>query len=269
MKRLRDIDRLLAERAVGDEQHLVGLHARAKFLHLLDQIRVDLKAAGGVEDHAVRRGGQRRAEAGGAEGGHILGRAVRVETEFLLLRQDFQLIDGGGAVDVGADDERAIAAFFEELAELGGRGGLARAVEADHQDFQRPHAGEFGRALAEQGDELVVDDFDDLLAGRDALEHILADALGLHARDEVAGDLEMHIGREEGGAHLSEGGRHVFFGEFADATEVTERGGEFIGERLEHGSRHRWGISRREATAGRSVRSVNARWDRLRPLSTA
>lgn len=81
---------------------------------------------------------------------------------------------------------------------------------------------EIGCALAEERDELVVDDIDDLLAGHDPLEHVLPDALGLHARDEVARDLEMHVGREQSGAHLSEGGGHVGLREPADAAKIAE-----------------------------------------------
>ena len=63
----------------------------------------------------------------------------------------------------------------------------------------------------------------------------MADAVGLDALDEFAGDLEVHIGREESGAHLLEGLRHVFFGKFADAAQVAEGVAEFFGEGFEHG----------------------------------
>jgi len=157
----------------------------------------------------------------------VLRDAVAVEAEFLLLREDLKLVDGGGALDVARDDERAIAAFLEQLAELDGRGGLARAVEADHQDLERPRGGEVGGAFAEETDQFVVDDLDDLLAGGDALEDLLADALLLYALDEVACDLEVDVGGEERGAHLLERLRQ-FLGKFADAAEVAEGGAEFF-----------------------------------------
>ncbi len=109
-------------------------------------------------------------------------------------------------------------------------------MQADHQDFQRPRRGETGRAFAEEPYEFVVDDFDDLLAGGDPLEDFLADALRLYALDEFARDLEMHVGGEEGGAHFLECVRHVFVGEFADASEIAERAAEFFGEGFEHGT---------------------------------
>jgi len=108
-------------------------------------------------------------------------------------------------------------------------------VETDHQDLERACGGEGGGAFAEEADKFVVDDFDDLLARGDALEDFLADALLLHAVDEFADDFEMDVGAEESRADLFEGLGHVFFREFADATEVAESVAEFFGERFEHG----------------------------------
>jgi hypothetical protein len=55
--------------------------------------------------------------------------------------------------------------------------------------------------------------------------------------DEVAGDLEVDVGGEQGGAHFLERVRHVFFREFADPAKVAERAAEFFRERFEHGAR--------------------------------
>ena len=86
--------------------------------------------------------------------------------------------------------------------------------------FRWRAGGEVGGALAEEIDELVVDDFDDLLAGADALEDLLAQAFFFDAGDEFAGDFEVDIGAEEGGAHFLESDGHIVLGELADATEV-------------------------------------------------
>ena len=80
-----------------------------------------------------------------------------------------------------------------------------------------------------------MDDLDDQLPRGDRLQHFLAGALLLHALDELAGDLEVDIGGEQGGAHFLECVRHVFFAQFADAAQVAQRTGQFVGEGLEHG----------------------------------
>ncbi len=108
-------------------------------------------------------------------------------------------------------------------------------MEADHEDFEGAGGGEFGGAFAEEADEFVVDDFDDLLSGRDAFHDFLADDLLLHAVNEFAHDFEVDVGGEECGAHFFQGFGHVFFGEFAYAAEVAEGVGEFVGKGLKHG----------------------------------
>ena len=52
------------------------------------------------------------------------------------------------------------------------------------------------------------------------LEHFLADGGGLHAFDEFANNLEVHVGGKEGSAHFLECVRHVFLGQLSDAAEV-------------------------------------------------
>ena len=56
MEGLGDVDRFLAEGAVGDEEDLVGLDASAEFFHLFDEVGVDLEASGGVEEDEVGAG---------------------------------------------------------------------------------------------------------------------------------------------------------------------------------------------------------------------
>jgi hypothetical protein len=72
------------------------------------------------------------------------------------------------------------------------------------------------------------------LAGGDGFQDILTDALGLDAFDELAGNLEMDVGGEQGGAHFLERLGHVFLGELADAAEVAQGVAQFFGERFEH-----------------------------------
>ena len=234
MKRFGDIDGFLAQCAVDDEENFVGLHARVEAFYFLDQFVIDLEPTGSVEDNAVGRGGLRCGQRRKADGGDVQGGTIRVKAELFLLGEDFELVDGGGAIDVAADDQGAVAAFFEEFSELGRRGRLARTVEADHEDLERTGTGEGRRAFAEEFDQFVVDDFDDLLARGDALEDLLADALRLDAFDEFSRDFEMHVGGQQGGAHFLERLRHIFFREFADAAEIAEGTAEFFRERFKH-----------------------------------
>ena len=67
-----------------------------------------------------------------------------------------------------------------------------------------------------------------------AQRQVLADALRLDALDEFAGDLEVDVGRKQGGPHLLQGLGHILFGELADSAQVAQGGGQFVGERFEH-----------------------------------
>ena len=71
-------------------------------------------------------------------------------------------------------------------------------MQADEHDDGGWVGGEVGRAVAaaEQGDELAVDDFDELLARGQALEDILAESLLFDPLNKVLGDLEVDVGFE-------------------------------------------------------------------------
>ena len=165
---LRGGDRVLADHRVDDEEHLVGLHGVADVGGLLHQLGVDAEAAGGVDDDDVvdlalglldRRAGHRDrvadAVAGlGGEDGHADALAV-----------DLELLDGVGALEVGGDQHRGLALLLEPQRELGRQRRLAGALEAGEHDDRRAGLGVAQPAglAAEDRDELVVDDLDDLL----------------------------------------------------------------------------------------------------------
>ena len=116
------------------------------------------------------------------------------------------------------------------------RRGLARALQADHRDDGRvARQVEDAVAGTEQLDELVVDDLDDLLAGGQAREDILADGLLANARDEVLDDLEVDVGLEQGEPDLAHGGVDVGLADPAPAGQVAERRSKALAEGVEHG----------------------------------
>jgi hypothetical protein len=109
-------------------------------------------------------------------------------------------------------------------------------VQAHHEDAGRlPAQIERRVGRAEQFDQFIADDLDDLLAGLDAAHDLLADGLLFHRLDEIPGHLEIDIGFEQGHAHLAEGVRDVVLGDFAETAQVFERLLKFAAERVEHG----------------------------------
>jgi hypothetical protein len=79
-----------------------------------------------------------------------------------------------------------------------------------------------GIGRAEQVHEFVVDDFDDLLAGLDALDDFRADGLGFDPFDEIAGDLEIHVGFQQRHADFAQRVGHVGLGDFSEAAQVAK-----------------------------------------------
>jgi hypothetical protein len=67
-----------------------------------------------------------------------------------------------------------------------------------------------------------MDDLNDLLAGLNALDDLLADGLGFDAVDEIASDLEIDIGFEQGEADVAEGIADIFFGDLAQTAQVAK-----------------------------------------------
>ncbi len=96
-------------------------------------------------------------------------------------------------------------------------------MEADHED-RAGVAAQFepGVGRAEQLDEFVMDHLDDLLAGLNALHDFEADGFGFDAFDEVARDLEIHVGLEQRQPHLAQRLADVGLGDLAEAAQVAK-----------------------------------------------
>ena len=233
---LRDVDRLLARHRVDHEQGLDRLDRGIDRRDLLHQRFVDGQASGGIEDHDVAGLALGRLEAlsrdlrdgrplRGAEHGHVE-----------LAPECLELVGGGGSVRVGGDEQRSATLLDDMARQLGRRGGLARALQADHRHDSRIAAQvEDPIAGAQQVDELVVDDLHHGLTGGEALQDVLADRLLTDARDEVLDDLEVDVGLEQREAHLAHRGIDVGLADPAAAGQAAERRPQALAEGVEHG----------------------------------
>ena len=155
-----------------------------------------------------------------------------------LFAEHLQLFLRGGAVDVERRHQHLLALLFlEQLAELGGGGGLARTLQADHHDHHRRRGIEVEPDrlfAAEHLDQRVVDDLDDLLAGGDRLEHGLANRQFGDVVDEAADDRQRDVGLEQRDAHLAHGVANVLLLERTAPTKLVEHAAETIGQGIEH-----------------------------------
>ena len=90
-------------------------------------------------------------------------------------------------------------------------------------------------AAAEQAGHLLVGDLDDLLAGAQALEQVCVEGAFADAADQIAGDLEVDVGLEEGHADLPESSVDVLLGQPALVAEPAEDPVQLFSEGFEHG----------------------------------
>ena len=124
-----------------------------------------------------------------------------------LVREHGELLLGGRALHVERGQERAPALLgAQPIGELGAGGGLARALQADHQDHagRRPAQVELARFAAQQIDQVVVHDLDHHLAGRDAFQDLMADRALADRADEILDDRQRHAGLEQGDANVAQ-----------------------------------------------------------------
>ena len=126
---------------------------------------------------------------------------------------------------------RAVAVLRQPARQFAGGGGFARTLQADDQEDAGRLVGEaqLRFVAAEDLDQFVADDSDDLLGGREGREHFLAHGLLLDAFDELFDDFEIDVGFEQRHADFAQGRLHVFGGELAFAAQVLEDTLQFVG----------------------------------------
>jgi hypothetical protein len=109
--------------------------------------------------------------------------------------------------------------------QLAGGRGLARSLQAGHQDHGRRAVGhrQLGAGLAHQLGQLLVDDLHHLLAGRQAVEHVRSHRPLLDAGDEILDDAEVDVGLEQREPDLAHRLVDVVLAQPALAAEAVER----------------------------------------------
>ncbi len=226
-----------------------------------------MQAAGGVDDERVAahvasfaaRLLRQPLDQRGAGGLALL--VALVKLGFDGLGDDLELLARGGAVNVDRNQHGPMAALLEPCGQLAGGGGFAGALQSGHQNHRGRLRGEFEarRVLAQQRDQLVADDLDDLLGGRKRGEHFGAHGLDADVLDQVARHVEVDVGFEQRHANLAQGLGDVLFGERALAAKGLEGALQFVCKVLKHRSTSSvsWRVLRAREGNRRRPRSQN------------
>ena len=223
-------DGVLTGHCVDHEQNFVRVDRGLDGLELVHERLVNVQTACGVEeDHVV-------AVPHGVSDGCLcdIDRVCLAHFEngnAELSADDLQLLDGGGAVNVAGREQRIFVLLFEQAREFCAVGRFARALQADqHHDGRRLGSDLDLLVLAahERG-QLFVDDLDDHLRGREAFEHVRADAALGRLFDEVLDDLVVDVGLEQRQTDLAHGFLDVGLRQAALAAQLFERVRELFG----------------------------------------
>ena len=218
------VHRVLARHGVHHQQDLVRRDGLADVGDLVHQLFVQLLAAGGIHDQVVVAVGLGVVQGllGYFHRGDLVPQGEHGHAD--LFAQDLQLFDGGRAVDVAGGQQRPFMLVLEVEGDLSGRGGLAAALQAGHEDDRRRLGGDvqFRLAAAHEGGELLVDDLHHLLAGGEALQHFAADGPLLDLGAEILGHLVVDVRFQQGHADLAHGGVDVGLRQGAAVPQLAE-----------------------------------------------
>ena len=149
-----------------------------------------------------------------------------------------QLLDRGGPLEVGADEQHLTPLVVLEQARQLRRGGrLPGSLEPGEHDDRRwlGRDRELAGRTAERLDELLVHDLDDLLPRAQALRDLRTRRALLDPRDEALHDAHVHVGFEQREPDLARDLVDVRLGQTALAAQPLEDALEPVAQRLEHG----------------------------------
>jgi len=139
--------------------------------------------------------------------------------------------------EIAGHEENFPALGFQAVRELGRGRRLARALEPEEKDDGLSVGSsqvEILICVAEKGNHLVVDDFDELLARAYRTKDLFTLRFLQGGINEAPHDAQVHIGFEEGHLYLFDGVLYVFFGYRGLPAYSTEDVDEFFCDFLQH-----------------------------------
>jgi hypothetical protein len=163
-----------------------------EFLH---EVVFVVEAAGGVADEELGTEAFGFFVAVEADSGGVAVLRAFDDGDLEAFGPDLELFDGRGAEGVGGGEDDAVALVVEEVGELGGGGGFACAIDADHEeDFGASvGVGKEGRDFFwEFGADVVAGDLEDVFAVEFA-------ALGTEGVNDFEGQAGADVTGDEGG----------------------------------------------------------------------
>ena len=142
-----------------------------------------------------------------------------------LFTYNFQLVNGGGAVDVACYKKRILMlSGFKHIGKLAAERGFTRTLQPRHQHHGGPALQFQLHGLAtHQLCQLVVNDFNHQLPGLNGRKNIHAKGLLLYRISERFGNLKVNIRVKQRATYILQGFRYVDFGDFSLTFQYLKR----------------------------------------------
>ena len=153
-----------------------------------------------------------------------------------LPAEHLELLDGIGPLQVSGDEQRGVALLAQPERKLGRESGLAGALQAGQHDHGRRHLGEAQPPClaAEDRDELLVNDLDDLLGRVQRRGDLFAGGPLLDLGDEGPDNRQGDICLQQRDPDFTAGGVNIGGRKPPVPAQRGEDLGEPVGKSLEH-----------------------------------
>ena len=147
-----------------------------------------------------------------------------------------QLVDGAGPLQVAGHQQRGVALIAQPQRQLAGQRGLTRTLQTgQHHDGRRSlRERQLAGLAAQDADQFVVDDLDDLLGRVEGSGYLRALGALLDAADERPDHRQRDVGLQQGQPDFAGGGVDVGVGQSALAAKALQGTGQPIGQRFKH-----------------------------------
>jgi len=236
-KRFGGIDRVLALHRIDDEQRFDGFEFGVQLADLAHHRFVNREPSRGIDDQHLMVMLARKIERGPGNRRRRLPGIGGKEIGADLLGQQAKLFDSGRAVDIAAHQQHLLALLLlEPFCKFAGGGGLARALQARHQDHRGRLCGKIQRIglLAHQRNKLTMHHAHDRLSRGQAADYFRTQRLLAYAADEFPDHGQRDVGFQERHAHFSERLLDVGLGDSGLAAQRFDDARQAVGQVIEH-----------------------------------
>jgi hypothetical protein len=230
---------ILTDHRVDDEEDVVWFDSGDHPGELSHEFLIDGKTAGSIDDHDVVELLYRESPGIPCNVHWITDPVPRlrgVDGDPGLLTHDAQLVNRVGALQVRGYQEWRVTLATQMSTELASQGGLPRSLESrqHHHGGRGLRHAQRSSVTAQDLDELLVDDLDDLLRWIQCPQDFRPSRAFPDRIGEVAHHGEGDVGLEKCGSDLAHGDVDVLLSQAPLTPEASECGAQSIGEGGEH-----------------------------------